>query len=859
MRFLFPFVFLFSGLLSAQSLTWNKVQQSPDYLKAKEAIAQYLPDRAIPRIQQLLSQEGLDQLARNSLRTLLGEAQLRSGRATDAVATLSHADLREFSPALLWLGHAYTKLSRFQDAIKIYGRIDRRSMSDDASLRIATLQMALGDTELASNRLTPLTESKDPDIAKEASFRLTDLALVSGNATQAEKILGNIVPVGPAEEGLVLYLKGQILLARGERVAAIGTFQTLVNTPIAELKLPSAVYHASTLALADSIALEGNYSEGITSLLETLERFPNSPRIHEIFHRLEDWAGKDPTTLPLLIEKLKNDWIPQPVANPNTFGMVDGSSAGSFALSSSGRSVSRRSIYALHLLATFNLQSKEPEYQALALIQFRQLQAITTAETNSLLTDSLIQIGMYHFKAENFDLALSNFKLLRDFSSSPHMKAFGSAFVGQASLALNDPAQASSAFLTARDLAVEANLEDLKIAATLNSAVALLATGNAKTVEEFGLGLADPEAKAFLLLERGLFLANRRDSRSRELLSRFLSEYPENPRYDEAALALAESALFIPRDPAMARSQAATLKFDLVKQPVLFARHALVLLELGTGVEQANEFLSKLPKHDLAPRILFQLGQSYRTGGELGKENAKIGPAYFSFEKFLKLYPDHELAEAAKFLGALSAMGTGTKSSEVDALARYSELAAGDGPLASEAQIARVSLLIDSGQQALGLSEIDRELKKNEIPDSDRYRLLILAADASGQLNDNSKALAYYDALLAMPKLPIAWGNRAQFHRGQIFERLGENGDALEAYLSVVNRDFDPEQASIIEWKWYDKCGIEGALALLEKAERWEAAVKLARRLARSGSPRAEDAAASAKRIELEQQIFQGP
>jgi len=848
---------LLQGWASAQTLTWAKVQESRDYQNVREALSQFLPDLAIPRIQKLLLQKDLDATAKASLLTLLGEAETRAGLAEEALKTLTDPALKEFSPAHFWRSHALTQLGRYQDAINALEQIDRRAMLEDASLRIAILQSALGNSESAIDRLVPLRDSSDPLLAREASLRLVALSLATQDTAQAAKILETIAPEDPAQQGAFRYLKGRLQLAKGERVAAIGTFQTLVNTPIQDLKLPAPLYHSATLSLADSLALGGNYGAGITSLLETLEKFPNSPRMAEIFGRLDLWSGKNEAGNPALMAQLDN-WLPRPRDSSNTFGLLDGSTAGSFAVSSNGRGLALRSIYALHQVASFNLRSTDPATQALALKQFGQLQALASSAVSSLIPDSLIQIGLFHFKNERREEALANFELLRDFSDSPGMQAYGNAFVGQVSLAMNEPAQASSAYLTAKDLAAEAGLKDLEIAASLNAGVALLTAGDGEALEKFAGNLAGIDARAFLLLERGLNLAEQRKPEARTLLSRFLAEYPENPRRAEAALALAENALFVPKDIALARSQTASLKFDLASQPVLSARHILVMLDLGTGEDQANEFLAKFPDHGLSPRILFQLGQRYRTGGELGKENIKIGQAYISFEKFLEAYPNHELVDAARFLGALSAMASGTEDSVAQSLSRYQEVAKGSGPLASEARIARVSLLIDSDQQGPALAEIETELSSDTLPASDRHRLLILAADAAGQQNQYEKALGFYDKLLKMPGLPIAWSNRAHFHRGQIFERLGKNGEALESYLGVVNRKFDRGKASTVEWKWFDKCGIDGALALLEKAGRWQAAVKLANRLAKSGSPRSADAAASAARIGLEQQIFQG-
>jgi hypothetical protein len=74
----------------------------------------------------------------------------------------------------------------------------------------------------------------------------------------------------------------------------------------------------------------------------------------------------------------------------------------------------------------------------------------------------------------------------------------------------------------------------------------------------------------------------------------------------------------------------------------------------------------------------------------------------------------------------------------------------------------------------------------------------------------------------------------------------------------VINRDFSPDTTTSLEWKWYDKCGIEGALSLLEREERWEAAIQLAEQIGKSGSPRAEDALKIAERIGLENFIYRG-
>ena len=103
-------LFVFSP--EGRAITWQQIQQSPDYLSAKKSIAEHLPDLAIPKITLLVSQPDLDPTAKASLLTLLGEAQVRAGLnlpepertvlLSGSLKTLDDSSLREFSPSHLW-------------------------------------------------------------------------------------------------------------------------------------------------------------------------------------------------------------------------------------------------------------------------------------------------------------------------------------------------------------------------------------------------------------------------------------------------------------------------------------------------------------------------------------------------------------------------------------------------------------------------------------------------------------------------------------------------------------------------------------------------------------------------------------
>jgi|TARA_B110000495_G_scaffold78450_1_gene67345 predicted negative regulator of RcsB-dependent stress response len=851
-----------------RAMTWQQAQQSSDYLSAKKSISEHLPDLAIPRVKQLISQPDLDQTAKASLLTLLGEAQVRAGLdlpepertllLSEALKTLDDSSLREFSPSHLWRSYALSNLGRIGDAIRELERIDRRSMIPNANLQMASLMITIGDTGGATIKLKTLEKSTDSKVIKETRLHLITIALIEDRVDDASGILSEIKAENPIEAGLFAYLTGRIQLARGERLAAIGTFQGLIAGTSPETKLTSSLFHECTLALADSLALEGNEEAAVAALLDTLEKYPGSPRINGIFERLKSWSGKVQTT-PLL-EKLSS-WIPPNFPDIASLGLPESDSDGSISATTTIEQLPLRSLYALEFSATTNLKSEDPVVRQKGSFQISHLQLAAKADSK-LISRSLVELGLVRMSEKNYPQALAIFGLLDDSSGSTLMKAYAKALAGKAAFAIEKPEEASQSFWEAGELASKIRGADdrihasnLRATAALNAGITLLATTRSKELDQVTKNLESPEARSFLILERGLFLSTKGDPAARDFLVSFLANFPASPRKNEAALALAESAILsTPKDPELARTHITALKFDLETQPTLEARRILVLLALNLGLEQANDLLTKAPDHPFASRILFQLGQTYRHPGV-----NLIGKANVSFERLLKDYPDSQFAEASRYFSALTAMSFTTESGEQTAISRFRELIENKGVLANEAAIALASLLTERDQQEAALAEIETRLKTPKLTNSDRRRLLIIGADASGQLEKYEQALVFYDQLLKIKNLPISTRNRASFQRGQILDtRLGQKTEALEAYLEVVYRDFDAEKTTNMEWKWFDKCGLEGALALLEREKRWRAAISLAEKLGQSGSPRAKDAKEIAERIGLEQFIYRG-
>ncbi|MBK73071.1 MAG: hypothetical protein CMO76_06470 [Verrucomicrobiales bacterium] len=836
----------------------SEIQQSSEYQAAKKYISDYLPDLAIPRIEKILAREDLNESARASLLTLLGEAQIRAGIPGIALKTLDDPLLREFSPAHLWRSYSLVKMGRYRDAIGELKKIDRINMRDNADLQTGKLLLALGNPKDAQPILTPLLKSKDTSIQKEATLQLISVSLSLNQLDEASSLLKKSRPANPGEESLIRYLNGRLQLAKGDRLSAVGTFQTLLNDPETRKNLPAALYQESTIALADSLSLEGNESSAIDSLLETLNKNPAPTNLEAIFARLRIWADKTDSAalilniskwtppLPVSLENpLVKDFNSAQTITPTLLNAIPGTTLPDL-----------RSLYSLSFLVSIQLQSDDPAQRREGRKRAAQLQLICPSGS-ALVNRSLLELGVVKFKENNFEQALAIFSLLDDEKAALATKGYAKALSAKAAFAIEERTKASQLFLEAEEIAREIKRDDLGSLAALNAGITLLTSTRSKEIDEITRNLDSPEARSFLVLERGLFLSSKRDIEARDLLISFLKNFPDNPRRPEAALALAESAIFsVPFDRELSHKNITPLKFDIKSNPDLEARRVLVLLALNKGIQQAQEFLTKAPSHPLAPRVLFQLGQTYRKPSE--ERDKEIGKANYQFELLIEKYPASEFTDPARYYSALTSTALKTDSADKNAILRFRELINKKGVLANEAAINLCSLLIARNQQERALGEIVTFLKNENNSESDQRRFLILGADASNQIGQHEIALEFYDRLFKLKNLPASTQNRAHYISGQALEKLGKNAQALESYFRVINRDFSPQSTSSLEWKWYDKCGIEGALSLLEREKRWEAAIQLAEQIGRSGSPRAEDARKIAERIGLEHFIYRG-
>jgi tetratricopeptide (TPR) repeat protein len=206
-----------------------------------------------------------------------------------------------------------------------------------------------------------------------------------------------------------------------------------------------------------------------------------------------------------------------------------------------------------------------------------------------------------------------------------------------------------------------------------------------------------------------------------------------------------------------------------------------------------------------------------------------------------------------------------TGQSQQEALILFDKIIQSKDPaVAPLAMLEKGQLLIDMNR----LQEASSFLKKwlESLKSSDPLHLpagLLLggAIYAQGTANPDSltDALAVYDKLLPQTNEDAALFNRIQYLRGKTLEQIADAKDparkrekeAFIAYYSVLEKSDTPA-----EWHYFELCGFR-AVALLEKAGRWPAAIACAKKIASFKGPRAEEAAAHASQLQLKHMIWE--
>ena len=806
-----------------------------------EALAAGLWEIAADHYEAGLDAPSLDESARATATIRLAEARLRDGRPAEAMDQLEKPAAAAHPEALFWIGQAMAAMGKTGEAIESLTPLANDPLAPfhaEAVFTIANLAWARGDEAAALRTLELLDESDDAVLASRARLREVEVLLDAGRVAEARAALPAVSEVGPWDAPLQAFLEAMILLRENRPQDAVVLFRNLIERPQGQTH---ARYHLAATGLAEALLAAGQANEAAAFIVSFLQDHPESPRLDVLFQLLRQAAAQNPETGRFVLEALAA-WTSQ--SDLPVLGPIPVSGSGAVAAWPSGGQRGEIAAHALLARALILRQSGTPENLA----ECRRLLTRLRLEfpAHPLASRSLFELARIEIDTGRTAAARALLDTVREVSMETPLRGRAAFLEGRIDREAGNKTAASRLFSVAsRHLP-----DDLATAARFNALV--LAPPGEKTEET----AADPEIEADVRLERALAQA---DAAARiNAIEEFLIANPEHARAPEARLAAAEAALAIaPPDLSLARAQLDTLAAAPEQSAALApSRLAMVRLRLAdldgdneAAIAIARDIGTRFPDTPAAADAAFMLGRSlFRS--EVYNE------ARLVLEQVAATSRDSARAEAAMLLAARSAALVPTSQSQQEALALFRKVIDGNGPLAPVAMLENARLMIDMNR----LSEAEEFLRGwfEPMEKSDPMRLpagLLLgeAIYARGSADPESlpAALAVYDSLLDEAGAHSALYNRLQYLRGRTLEQIPDERAAFSAYYSVLETDQPPA-----EWHYFELCGFR-ALALLEKAGRWPAAIACARRIASFNGPRSAEAAERASQLQLSHMIWE--
>ncbi len=792
------FVILLAGQPAAAEL--GSTDGTKDIELGENALAGGLWEIATLHFRASLEAPALDEKTKAAVAIRLAESLIRGGSPVEALELLERSFVSGQPAAGFWKAQAFAADHRFGEAVEIFRRLLADETSPhrmEAGFTAASLQLALGKPDDALATLAQLLSTADSPAASRIRLQQVEILLDLGRTAEAREAMPATASVSRDDIALAAFLAAELTFAEGDAPAAQAAFQELVNQPQGQSLIR---HHSAAIGLAETIAAQGQSARASASLLAFLQSNPNSPVLEPVFKHLLEWLPDAPAANDPTLDAMSR-WIPDqvfPAVLP-----LDAAREGAVATWPvvAGNPADSLTPYAMYLrgIGLHRLGTAEAQAESRRLLERLRWDF----PEHPLAQRALYQTARWKVDEGKAAEAFGVLEILRETAKLPEMRGQAAYLEARAAFVAGDSEQAIERFAEA---AAHLDGADAR-RAKLQEAIAALRGGKVQTLEliQADAAKSDPQLAADMELEQAL--AATPPATAQAALVKFLADFPEHPRADEARIAAVEAALSTP------------------KPDVDFARNELALLA-RRGVGGSRVALAQVQN--------------------LAAED-----------------PLSARSQVAWLLAARSAAQGGTPKSKEEALAFFDNAIAADGPLRPLATLEKASHLFDMSRLAEAsefLTQWIATLAANDPLQVPAGLLLGGALYAQGSSNPDSlsEALVVYDGLMEHAKEQPALFYRLQFLRGTTLELLPDPADpskkreteAFEAYHSVLETTKPPA-----DWEYFERCGFR-ALALLEKAKRWQAAVTIARKIAAFQGPRAAEAAARASKIQLEQMIW---
>lgn len=819
------------------------------YQQGIEALGDQLPDLAVKRFRDALSQPELTVEARQEIGIRLAEALVRDAKPAEALVVLDQVDLAAAPEHAFWKGQALAGQGQLEAAANLLERAQAPGFphATAACFSRASVLLALGRPLDALASLALITAVPNHPSHAEALLRQASIQFDLGKFAEARTLLSQISNPPGSVVVDAHYLDARLLLQEGRLAEAAAQFTDLLET-VDPLNQSLQLRHRAALGLTDATAAAGDRQAAADALLVFIEKNPASPLLEQAFERLTKWMPANPQANDPILLRIRQWAAPEGISvdlllNP---GPNEGAVAAFPRASAPPRELT---VHALFFLA--EVMDGNPSAAASAL---RRL--LLEFPDHPLTHTAVVDQANWMIKQSRADEAILLLGALEAAKSSTGMAAFVAAraeyLAGRYESAAMMFERASATF----------DRQKAHVAA-LDAAVSRMRSGDLSALAKPS-DIQDSTLRADIELEQALYLASIGAPEAPPRVHSFLSEHPEHKRVAEARLALAAIALEgAPPDPALARAQ---LDHPDMEKMAVSLRGRAVLLRLKVEelarqwaaiLPLAEEFLSQNPTSPDAPLVTLKLGEALF-------RNKDYNAARIKLQTLAAAIPDSPLAEVALFHSARAASLGGTPQAQEESLALYDQVIARGGALSEQAQVRKIRALIDLNRGEAAIS-FGRECLAKLPADRDDLRqpvsiLLAEALFATGKgpnaAGRYEEAVAIYTTLLTSNDLPAALAHRLHYLRGLTLEQLDRDGEALDSYYQVLESRELGQQRSPEEWYQFERAAFKG-LTLLEARGRWQAAVAFAEKIAGFQGPRAREAAERAKKIRLEHMIWE--
>lgn len=815
--------------------------------KGAAALAAGLWEVAEGHFREALADSELAPDARSALAIRLCEALTRGGKQAEALQLLEDPALIDHLEAPFWKGQALAAQGRFADAVEVLATLaEAAPQRTEAGFTRASLLLALEKPDEALAALAQLPAG--PADARAMLYR-AEILLDLGRADEAREILPAAKSVATGDRPRAAFLEAQLLLAADRPAEAEAAFRALVDQPQGQ---SLARYHHAAIGLADALAAQGNPAGARLSLLAFIGDHPDSPLLVSMFQRVIRWLPEDLLPDDATLEII-GQWITP--ANLPRLGPVVLSEGAAGAWPPREGPPNERLVFSLYTraLGLHRVATLETRDEARRMMHRLRVEA----PGHPLSNRALYQMARWQLEAGDREQAIFILETLRTGTTATGLQGEAAFLEARIAFMNGEPKQAAELFDEAAKFLADADART----ARLQAAIARLQMG-AEVI------FADDEAAGSLAadLELERALSTTAPAAARTAIDEFLIRFPAHPRAIEARLAAAEAALASPvPDLSFASAQldtvltAAAETEELPTPRIALAR--LRIADLANDSEAALVLAQSLVEaHPDAP----EAAEAALTLGRHLFQAGDYNAARLVLEKLAASDTDPARAQVAWLLAARAAALGGTPQSKDEALVLFNKAGAAEGPVTAIVTLEKARHLIDLYRLAEA-SEFLREAIAG-LAENDPLRLpagILLgeALYAQGSSNPQSlvEALVVYDGLLVHAETHPALRNRLQYLRGTTLEQLPDEtnpakkreNQAFQAYYAVLETDAPP-----LEWKYFELCGFR-ALALLEKAERWQSAIAVAKKIASFKGPRAGEAATRADQLRITNHIWE--